>query len=129
MLDRLSAVPGLDPSLGLNAVRGRLKSYLRLLGAFIANHAEDPLLIATSLDQSRLDEATRQAHTLKGAAATLGLQSVREAAAALEAALRTQADASDIHRQLDTLKLAHTRMRADLQALLDSLPPPPANGP
>ena len=129
VLDRLSAVPGLDPSLGLNAVRGRLKSYLRLLGAFIANHAEDPLLIATSLDQSRLDDATRQAHTLKGAAATLGLQSVREAAAALEAALRTQADASHIHRQLDTLKLAHTRMRADLQALLDSLPPPPANGP
>jgi signal transduction histidine kinase/DNA-binding response OmpR family regulator len=51
--------------------------------------------------QSKLDEAKRAAHTLKGASASIGAGAVSRAAATVEHALDTQAD---IHQEVDRLK-------------------------
>lgn len=97
--ERLSAIPGLDVTFGLACVRGRLSSYIGLLTRFAENHAEDVANISTTLAAGNVKEVQRLAHSLKGAAGTLGIKGVQAAAAALETAIRTDRDSPRI-RQL-----------------------------
>ena len=96
LLAKLSTIPGLDSKLGLNAVRGRLPSYLRLLDSYVRNHSEDADKVALQISSGQTSEARRTAHSLKGAAGALGMTRVQFAAAALEAALLAEQAATDI---------------------------------
>ncbi len=87
---RLNSVIGLDVAAGLHAVRGRLDSYARLLGKFAETHAGDFAAIRQARRHGHDDEARRLAHSLKGAAATLGITPVHTIASKLEAAIRNQ---------------------------------------
>ena len=89
----LATIPGLDPELGLKAVRGKLPSYQRLLQSFVRSHGEDAGAIETALAGNQLEDARRLAHSLKGASATLGLTEINEVTKELEAALRQSAPA------------------------------------
>jgi CheY-like chemotaxis protein len=105
----LARIDGLDPEFGLNSVRGRLHSYIRLLGIFTQTHANDPAIIAQLLDAGLQAEAIRAAHTLKGAAGTLGITAIQRAAAQLEAGLRADLPAGEIdvlHSALDNVQKA-----------------------
>jgi two-component system, sensor histidine kinase and response regulator len=77
-------------------VRGRLESYLRVLALFAHSHANDVAELWQYLDNGARPAAQQLVHTMKGAAATLGAEAVRERALALELALRTQAPADAI---------------------------------
>jgi len=90
----LLAFSGLDVEAGLQSVLGKPKRYRQLLMMFARQHGEDLRLIRESIAAGNLPEARRVAHSLKGAAAILGVREVREWAAAAEVRLRAgQADA------------------------------------
>jgi HPt (histidine-containing phosphotransfer) domain-containing protein len=91
----LEQVPGLDCASGLQTLRGKLPSYLRLLGIFLATHGDDHLKINAALAGGAIQNAEQIAHALKGVAGTLGLTGIHQAALALDDALRGPAPAPE----------------------------------
>ncbi|MBL8490103.1 MAG: PAS domain S-box protein, partial [Rhodocyclaceae bacterium] len=112
----LAAVPGLDSETGLKSMRGRLPSYVRLLGVFSDAHAADAESIRAALAAGRREEARRLAHTLKGAAGTLGASRVSGLAAGIEATLR-QDEGMPEAAALDGLQAELAALVAALRAL------------
>ncbi|MBS1160334.1 MAG: domain S-box protein [Proteobacteria bacterium] len=108
--DALAQISGLDPHIGLNAVRGRTGSYTRLLRTFTQTHADAPDEIARLLSAGQRNDALRAAHSLKGAAATLGIIAIQEAAARLEAALQQSAAGAEVEQRLTELAEQHQRL-------------------
>jgi HPt (histidine-containing phosphotransfer) domain-containing protein len=90
-------VDGLDSADGLRRVGGNAKLYVKLLRQFASQQADAVGAIRAALAANDAASATRLAHTLKGVAGNLGARDVQEAAATVEAALRSgsAADASD----------------------------------
>jgi len=94
-LDRDSAaaewadVPGLDAEAGLRRVLGKPDLYRRLLARFLADHAEAPRRIGQALRIGDLSRAREAVHSIKGVAANISAVDVEQAAASLEAALRS----------------------------------------
>ncbi|PKO39349.1 MAG: hypothetical protein CVU33_05430 [Betaproteobacteria bacterium HGW-Betaproteobacteria-6] len=99
----LEKVPGLDCAYGLKAMRGKLPSYLRLLGIFVDSHGDDAAKIAAAIDSGALQEAERIAHGLKGVSGTLGLQGIYEAARPLNDALLSPAPQPELSRLVAAL--------------------------
>jgi len=106
----LTGIDGLNAEFGLASVRGRLASYLRLLGTFINAHADDPESIAKMIAENQAADALRAVHTLKGAAGTLGIAVIQQAAAQLEAAMRNTASPEEIADLLHILRAEHERI-------------------
>jgi two-component system, sensor histidine kinase and response regulator len=88
----LRTTPGFDIAAGLRSVRDRIPSYRRLARLFTETHATDMERLAAALDNGKRDEARRIAHTLKGAAGTLGATALQATATQLEAMLRGEAE-------------------------------------
>ena len=86
-LAALVSVPGLDSERGLKTLRGKLPSYLRLLGIFLATHGEDHLKISAAIANNAIAEAKQITHALKGVSGTLCLTGIYQAARALDDAL------------------------------------------
>lgn len=95
-LAALQALDGLDVAVGLAAVGGRLPIYRRLLARFVQTHEIDVSRWGTLLDGGRSQEARQQVHAVRGAASTLGLIAIDEAARVLEAALVAGVDAGKL---------------------------------
>jgi two-component system sensor histidine kinase/response regulator len=129
LLAALAAIPGLDSQLGLHAVRGRLSSYLRLLNKFANNHGEDFAAIRQGLDAGDPVTSRRLAHSLKGAAGTLGAVAVQEAAAALEAAIRDQLAADIVDGLIEKTAGVYRALSQQLLALPTPTSHPPAPQP
>jgi PAS domain S-box-containing protein len=110
----LTAIPGLDLARGLNAVRGNLESYRRLLALFADGHGQDAARLAERLAAGDLEEVQRLAHTLKGSAGALGAAPVQEAADGVQKAIRQKAERVDIERLCAVLG-------TELSALLDGI--------
>jgi HPt (histidine-containing phosphotransfer) domain-containing protein len=103
-LHRLAAIPGLDVEHGLRMTGGKETSYVRLLGMFAETHGEDAGLLSAALAAGDLVTLKQLAHSLKGAAGTLGAVQVAAAATALDALCATlctgmTALIDGIHRQ------------------------------
>nr|MBL8411551.1 CHASE domain-containing protein [Dechloromonas sp.] len=112
MLAALAEVPGLDVRAGLEILGGRKANYLHVLDLFVASHVSSVVQLRALLASGQLDEARLLAHSLKGAAASIGAEGVREAAGALEMALRDAAAPAVIEPVL-------TRFAYRLDSLLD----------
>ncbi|MFZ2267158.1 MAG: PAS domain-containing protein [Azonexus sp.] len=121
----LAALPELNAEFGLQAVRGRLSSYCRLLGKFAGSHQDDFGQIRRELAAGNNTEARRLAHSLKGAAGTLGAEAVRQAAAELEAAIRDAAPDSALEPLIEACASAHRRLSAGLAGILPEVPADP----
>ena len=80
----LSAVPGLNVATGLAALRGNIDKYLDLLSLFVEVHGNDMTLLTESLDNADYSKALRLAHTIKGSAGMLGIESLSALAGNLE---------------------------------------------
>ncbi|PKO88046.1 MAG: hypothetical protein CVU18_08685 [Betaproteobacteria bacterium HGW-Betaproteobacteria-12] len=124
----LAAIPGLDAELGLHAIRGRIGSYRRLLGKFVDSHGGDFASIRQCLASGDRDEARRLAHSLKGAAGTLGAVAVQAAAAAGETAIREGATATELEPLLAHLADSYQQLGAALRPLLVAPAQPAAAG-
>jgi PAS domain S-box-containing protein len=93
MLEKLRAIPGLGADIGLRRLRGKVRTYVRVVEMFASEHAGDAESIRQLLVEGRSADARRQAHSLKGAAGAVGAPRLMELAAALEKALADEHDA------------------------------------
>jgi two-component system sensor histidine kinase/response regulator len=122
----LPAVDGLDTADGLRRVGGNRKLYQKLLRQFASSQASAGAQIRAALETGDIESATRQAHTLKGVAGSLGAGPVQAAAAAVEELLRDgspamvdwSAPASAIHPALEQLAVVLDPFLARLRAAL-----------
>ena len=94
---RLAGFPGVDSARGLALMRGNVPKYLRLLALFADSQAPNVAHLGALLTTGDLNSITELAHTLKGAAGAIGATRVSEAAAALDAAIRSGAKQSEIN--------------------------------
>ncbi|MFI3198010.1 MAG: PAS domain S-box protein [Methylococcaceae bacterium] len=81
-------VPGLNVAMGLAALRGNVDKYLNLLSLFVEVHGNDMTLLTESLDNDDYTKALRLAHTIKGSAGMLGIESLSTLAGNLEIKLQ-----------------------------------------
>ncbi len=81
-------IAGVDTATGLRLLRGKLPLYRRLLRQFAIDHRDDMAALRQHLAAGQREEARRLVHTLKGAAASLGLGGVQAAASDLEGAIK-----------------------------------------
>jgi HPt (histidine-containing phosphotransfer) domain-containing protein len=84
----LPRIEGLDTTLGTQRVGGSVCLYLKLLRQFSAEHVDEVASIRQALAEGRAKDGERMAHSVKGAAASLGALTLADAAAVLERALR-----------------------------------------
>ncbi len=119
LLARLASVSGLNVTRGLTALRGNTGKYLELLHRFVANHADDMQRFTASVVEGDRVSALRHAHTLKGAAATLGAERLAEKAQQLETTLRSSPDSAELNGNMEAVR----RELAALSAALPALPP------
>jgi CheY-like chemotaxis protein len=120
-LARLASVPGMNVVRGLSATRGKADKYLKLLSQFIEANATDMTQLAMSLGAGDHASAQRLAHSLKGAAATLGIENLAALAASLEKLLRNSPPGSI---QSDTIRPEMAAICREFTALAAALPPP-----
>jgi PAS domain S-box-containing protein len=116
LLEKLSAVPGLDAKRGLPFGGGDPASYLDFLERFVVQAERDLADCRASLAADDVRGAAEAAHSLKGAAAFAGATDVRARAVALESALRTDAapasaGLAELERALGTLGAAVAELR------------------
>jgi two-component system sensor histidine kinase/response regulator len=120
---------GLDLDAGLKRLGGKTDHYLRLLRQFAASHGDDAAQLSALIESGERETATRLAHTLKGAGATLGAQRLAAAAATLEAALRGNAPPAELAGPLTALRSAADDLRAAIFGLPQTPPPEQAADP
>ena len=116
----LPVISGLDTRAGLTHVHGHIDTYRRLLGMFTEQHAQDIDRIKALMEAGDKTAAVRLVHSLKGAAAALGAESLRAAAEAEEMALRSggtetnalmqtlQSSLENLIRELDKAGFTHS---------------------
>ncbi|ADC61442.1 ATP-binding protein [Allochromatium vinosum] len=109
--DWLYAIAGLDADFGLRCVGGKRELYVRMLHKLVDGHRDDMVHLRAHLAAGAREEAQRLAHTLKGAAGTLGAVELQRAAAELERVIRSGAVLSG-----DELEMAELAGQVD-QAL------------
>jgi HPt (histidine-containing phosphotransfer) domain-containing protein len=86
-------IPGIDFNGALRRLRGNRELLLRLLGELARQWRDGAQRIRDQLARAQREEARRTAHTLKGAAANLGVDNLAAAAAAVEKTLAGPDDA------------------------------------
>jgi PAS domain S-box-containing protein len=119
-LDKDGAPRVLDPEAGLRRVLGKQATYHALLRRFVTEHADAAARIAGLIAAGDGPSATREAHTLKGVAGTLGARVVQGHAANLESALRHGASPEHANEGLKVLSSALEEAVRAMSALLES---------
>lgn len=106
-----------DVTAGLTAVGGKVGRYLDLLGKYLQHHEHLLTELEHHLKHQDFSAAQRLAHTLKGAASTLGLRTTSRCAQSLEHALRDHLH--PLPEQLfSDLQTAHAQQCTAIRALL-----------
>ncbi len=119
----LDNIAGLDATFGMQAVRGKVETYLRLLGKFAETHDGDFTAIRHQLAAENREEARRIAHSLKGVSATLGATHINQAAIELEIAIRDGASSDALQPLIDRTEEAYHALHSQLAILQETSPP------
>ena len=96
-------IAGIDTSLGLKRVGGKRERYESLLRKFAERQVGAAEAIRVALSVGDVSAAEREAHSLKGAASTLGAAALAEQAAKVEVAINT---GQNVDEALESLALA-----------------------
>jgi CheY-like chemotaxis protein len=122
IIARLSAIPGLDVSRGIAIVRGKTTKYVDLLSRFIEGHAQDMDRLVEYSKAGDHPKAVMLAHSLKGAAATLGITNLAEAAKHIELMERAEhhpaSDDIEMQTEMETVRHEFVNISAALHATL-----------
>jgi PAS domain S-box-containing protein len=108
----------LDTAIGLRSFVGKHHSYEKMLRRFVDSHLDDARKIIEAAEADDMETARRLAHTLKGVAATLGLEQVRALAAILEQSIKSAEERSAIAASSDQLHLALAKAGAEIGELI-----------
>ncbi len=122
----LKNIAGLDSTFGMQAVRGRIETYLRLLAKFAETHDADFANIRRALAEGNREEARRIAHSLKGVSATLGAVHINQAAISLEMAIRDNSAEDTLPPLIDRVEEAYHALHNQLSILHASTTSEPA---
>jgi two-component system sensor histidine kinase/response regulator len=106
---------GIDTDAGLKRLGGKRERYESLLRKFAARQAGTVESIRESLRGGDIAGAERDAHSLKGSAATLGADVLAEEAAKMEAAIKS---GHNIDRALFSLSQSLEEVLAGIRAML-----------
>ena len=117
-IEILAKQAGFNTAAGLSALSGKTEKYVSLLAQYLERHQDTSPLIRQRLAQGDQPGARREAHTLKGAAAILGITSTQQAAAALEQAISQDQPAEVITQQLAALEEIENRQVSTLRQVL-----------
>ena len=117
LIQHLASVPGLDVARGISVVRGKTAKYIELLTQFVKNHANDIDRLSQCISAGDHAQASLLAHSLKGAAATLGMVSLAEAARQIEFRERDNNASHELQAEMNTL-------RHELENIAAALPSP-----
>jgi len=105
----MAKIPGLNIPYCQSILGGNAERYLELLALFIELHANDMILVATNLDIGNYKEAKHLVHSLKGSAATLGIDHLAKIVTHLENSLEASeyktVKNDDIHLEMDAINL------------------------
>ncbi len=123
------AVPGLDIQAGLRNIGGRIPTYRRLLRKYVSTHEGAVTAVRGFLAEGNPKDARRIAHSVKGAAATLGATTVAAAAAELEHAILENRDGDEIERLTAWLDGEQDALLSGLRALASVAAVPAAPDP
>jgi two-component system sensor histidine kinase/response regulator len=93
-------IAGIDTSLGLKSIGGKRERYVSLLRKFAERQAGTAEAIRAALSVGDASTAEREAHSLKGAASTLGATALAKHAANVEIAIQTR---QNVDEALDSL--------------------------
>ena len=111
------AVPGIDMRAGLKRTGGNPRRYEILLRKFAEQQSDTIAAMQSALSAGDPATAERVAHSLKGAAGTLGAQALSEAAAKAETAIKNRDGVSEAVRLLSlALDTALANLRTALPA-------------
>ncbi|MGL6487280.1 response regulator [Aeromonas hydrophila] len=124
LLPQLRAL-GLNAETALQRLMHNWEWYRDLLQRFARQGSQPMESLLAALQANDREEAHRQAHTLKGIAATLGAGSLQEVSARLESALARGDDAASL---LPLAELGLQQQQQLAAGLLTLLPPPAAPG-
>ena len=80
----LPNLPGIDIQTGMTNVRGKETLYLKILQTFRTSQGDFATRYAAAREANDRETATRLAHTLKGAAGTIGAIALAQAASTLQ---------------------------------------------
>ena len=116
-------IPGIDAGPALRRMLGNTELYRSTLDRFCRSQESIGDSMRVALDSDEWVSAQRQAHTLKGLAASIGASALAEDAAALEQALQERQLRFDIDIRIDALEEV---LGGLIAALRVSLPSPEA---
>jgi HPt (histidine-containing phosphotransfer) domain-containing protein len=123
LMARLAAIPGLDVKQGISVVRGKTAKYIELLNSFVETHTNDMDRLAESIAAGDQKTAIRLAHSLKGAAATLGIVHLADLARHLELLQRAgpdvTVDSDEVHADMESVRLEMRNFAAALPAVIE----------
>ena len=110
-----ASIPGLDLATALRRTGGNRQLLLKLLVEFRHDHREAARRLEAALEQGEEKRAKALAHTLKGAAGSLGAQALSDASAELECAL---ADGEAVEAPRRRFAVALEQLMAGLEPLI-----------
>ncbi len=114
--NEISHLKSINTRLGIEHLANNQTAYLKLLRKFPAHHQLDVSHIRTALEENKIDDAVRYAHTLKGISSTIGATTLSQIAANVEHAI-TDTSISDNSALLLTLESELNRVVEEITAI------------
>jgi two-component system, sensor histidine kinase and response regulator len=93
---KVPEIEGVDVAVGLQRVAGNKRLYVDLLGQFVARQGSAGAQIEAALENGNRRLAERLAHSVKGVAGNLGMDSIFQLAGKLQSAIRDSRDDVDV---------------------------------
>jgi CheY-like chemotaxis protein len=113
--EKALSIPGVDADAGLKRTGNNRKRYESLLRKFAEQQAGAVAAMRSAISLGDAATAERAAHSLKGAAATLGANGLSEAAAKAETSIKT---GQNVDKAVEVLSVALDRVLAGVWAAL-----------
>ncbi|MCK7575013.1 MAG: response regulator [Chromatiales bacterium] len=110
LVERLRGLAGVDVDFGLKLLRGEASFYARILGKYALNHADDVQRLRALVVAGDYETAYRVAHTLKGAAGTLGLMRIQSSMAELIKGIHADYSSSELEPAIIEAELAQREL-------------------
>ncbi|MGL1891815.1 MAG: transporter substrate-binding domain-containing protein [Spirochaetaceae bacterium] len=112
--NKFPEIKGINTSAGLHRVAQNKKLYTKLLKQFIEDYTDIESKVNNLLENNKIDEAIREAHSIKGVSANLGAESLQNIMGEIEKNIK---DGTEIK---DQLAIGNTIMTELIQAINDS---------
>ncbi len=110
----------IDFETGLKYFAGKEHNYRKMLDKFVDLYADEAQVILCQLDAADKTAAQRLAHSLKSAAGTLGMESIRQLAQAIEHGIKQEIAETELKANIAALDAALREACAEIQSLQSS---------